>query len=218
MTRTLGSLPPVLPIFPLTGVLLLPRGHLPLHIFEPRYRAMTEAALRTERMIGMVQPRAATSDSVADDADVYPTGCAGRIVSFAETDDGRFLITLRGVCRFAIVEELPLQEGFRRVRADFARYAGDLDASAPGGFDRDRLLDLVRRFLEVRQLGVDWDAINGASDEALVTALAMSCPFAPPEKQPLREAPTLAARGDLLTSIIEIALRDGEDQAPQVLQ
>lgn len=138
------ELPATLPIFPLDGVLLLPHGHLPLHIFEPRYRAMIEAALGERRLIGMIQPRRDYPHPIPDDARIFDVGCAGRIVSFAETDDGRFLVTLRGVCRFRVDEELPLEaNGFRRVRPDFVPYLGDFDADDEatverGGFWRRR--------------------------------------------------------------------------------
>ncbi len=214
----LQDLPDILPIFPLSGVLLLPRGHLPLHIFEPRYRAMTEAALRADRLIGMIQPRTPQNDPVDVPAPVYPIGCAGKIVSFAESDDGRYLITLRGVCRFDIAAELPLQEGFRRIRPDFRPYSHDREANGSGGFDRGRLLSLVRPFLEAKSLNVDWQAIDEASDEALVTALAMSCPFEPSEKQALLEAVDTRARAEMLMSILEIALRDADSPNPPMLQ
>src|SRR5271169_5086480 len=151
-----AALPAILPIFPLTGVLLLPRGRLPLNIFEPRYLAMTRDALAGERLIGMVQP---SDPRVAgDNPAVYQTGCAGRITSFSETDDGRFLITLTGVSRFRIKEELPLLSGYRRVVADWQDFAADRDADA-AGFDRGRLVAGLRSFFTQRQVQADWDAI-----------------------------------------------------------
>ncbi len=218
--QTLSVLPEVLPIFPLPGALLLPRGHLPLHIFEPRYRAMTEAALQSDRLIGMVQPRVVQDDLGGSAVDVYDTGCAGKIVTFAETEDGRYLITLRGVSRFDIAEELSVQDGFRRVRPDFAPYERDqhVDGGGGGHFDREQLLELVHSFLAAKELRVDWQALVDASDEALVTALAMSCPFDPPEKQALLEAPDLSTRAELLISIIEIALRDQDSSRLPILQ
>lgn len=202
----------VLPIFPLSGVLLLPRGHLPLHVFEPRYRNLTEAALGSGRMIGMIQPRRPVSDPVDDDAPLYDTGCTGRIVSFAESDDGRFLITLRGVCRFRIVEELSLIDGYRRVRPDFTRFQHDLKP-AEGVVDRDRMLTVVRRYLDTREMGADWSGVEKASDEALVTALAMACPFEPNEKQALLECPDLTARAEMLITMLQMAVRDVDAQA-----
>ena len=195
------ALPDILPIFPLTGVLLLPRGQLPLNIFEPRYLAMTRDAMDGERLIGMVQP----SDPPIREMNpaVYPTGCAGRITNFSETEDGRFLITLTGVSRFRIKEELPLLSGYRRVTADWQDFAADRDADA-AGFDRSRLTQGLRTFFQQRQVEANWEAIDKAPGETLVTSIAMMCPFAPNEKQALLEAPTLGERALLLTALIEM--------------
>src|SRR5262245_5439138 len=166
-------LPSIIPIFPLTGVLLLPRGRLPLNIFEPRYLAMTRDALAGERLIGMVQP----SDRrvAGDNPPVYPTGCAGRITSFSETDDRRFLITLTGISRFRVREELPLLEGYRRVVPDWHEFAGDLRTEDEPGFDRDRLLRGLRAYFQHHQMQADWDAITAVPGERLVTSIAMIC-------------------------------------------
>jgi Lon protease-like protein len=196
-----GPLPGTLPIFPLTGVLLLPRGRLPLNIFEPRYLAMTRDAMGGERLIGMVQP----CDPPIRELNpaVYPTGCAGRITSFSETDDGRLLITLTGVSRFRIREELPLVSGYRRVAAEWREFAADRDADA-AVFDRSRLVAGLRTFFTQRQVQADWEAIDRAPGEHLVTSIAMMCPFAPNEKQALLEAVTLDERARLLTALIEM--------------
>ncbi len=203
------ALPSILPIFPLAGVLLLPRGRLPLNIFEPRYLAMTRDVLAGERLIGMVQP----SDPMArgSEPSVYPTGCAGRITSFSETDDGRFLITLTGICRFRIREELPLLEGYRRVVPEWREFAHDLDSEDEPGFDRDRLLRGLRTYFLQHQIQADWDAITAVPGERLVTSIAMICPFDPSEKQALLEAPDLDERARLLTAIVEMA---GLNQPP----
>jgi len=203
------ALPSILPIFPLAGVLLLPRGRLPLNIFEPRYLAMTRDALAGERLIGMVQP----SDPSARGSEptVYPTGCAGRITSFSETDDGRFLITLTGICRFRIREELPLLEGYRRVVPEWREFAHDLDSEDEPGFDRDRLLRGLRTYFQQHQIQADWDAITAVPGERLVTSIAMICPFDPSEKQALLEASDLGERARLLTAIVEMA---GLNQPP----
>lgn len=197
------ALPDIIPIFPLTGVLLLPRGRLPLNIFEPRYLAMTRDAMAGERLIGMVQP--ADPPIREMNPDVYPLGCAGRITSFSETEDGRFLITLTGVSRFRIKEELPLLSGYRRVVAAWDDFAGDR-APDEGGFDRARLTQALRSFLSQRRVEADWSAIDQAPGEHLVTSIAMMCPFAPNEKQALLEAKTLGERARLLTALIEMAL------------
>jgi uncharacterized protein len=199
-----AGLPGILPIFPLTGVLLLPRGRLPLNIFEPRYLAMTRDALAGERLIGMVQP----SDPAASGSNppVYPTGCAGRITSFSETEDGRFLITLTGTSRFRIREELPLLEGYRRVVPDWHEFARDLGSEDEPGFDRERLMRGLKGYFQQHQISADWDSITSVSGERLVTSIAMICPFDPSEKQALLEAPDLGERARLLMAIVEMAV------------
>jgi uncharacterized protein len=213
MTGAVGKLPEILPIFPLPGALLLPRGHLPLHIFEPRYRKMTEAALSGERMIGMVQPRDPEIETIGDEGLIYDTGCAGRIISFTEIDGGRFLLTLRGVCRFRIARELPLQDGFRRVRPDYEPYQQDVAEPVGMALDRDTLIGSVHRYVHAKGLTADWPAIKEASDEALVVALSMMCPFEPREKQALLECHDLAALAHLLTSLLEMGIRDADGAA-----
>ena len=213
MSERIGgtALPSILPIFPLTGVLLLPRGRLPLNIFEPRYLAMTRDALAGERLIGMVQP--SDPQAAGDNPPVYPTGCAGRITSFSETDDGRFLITLTGISRFHIREELPLLEGYRRVVPDWRDFARDLAGDDEPSFDRERLLRGLRAYFQHHRIEADWDAITSVPGERLVTSIAMICPFEPSEKQALLEAPDLGERAQLLTAIVEMAAlnppRDG---------
>jgi Lon protease-like protein len=205
-------LPEVLPIFPLVGVLLLPRGRLPLNIFEPRYLAMTRDALGGERLIGMIQPSDPTIGGM--NPPVYSVGCAGRITQFAETDDGRFLITLTGVSRFRIAEELPLLSGYRRVVPDWTPFAQDRDLHDTPQFDRARLIRGLKNFFGQRQLSADWSAIEKAPAEQLVTSIAMACPFVPSEKQALLEAADLEQRAALLTGLVEMAAMQptaGED-------
>jgi Lon protease-like protein len=205
-----SELPASLPIFPLTGVLLLPRGRLPLNIFERRYLAMTEDALKSDRMIGMVQPQEGAGD--AGEPPVYRTGCAGRMTSFSETEDGRYLITLRGVARFDIVEELPFERLYRRVVPDWQPYRCDLEP-LPETIDRGPLLKVLRPFLERRGIAADWSAVEATAGERLVTTVAMLAPFQPSEKQALLEAPSLAARACLLTALIEMSAHDTTDTA-----
>jgi uncharacterized protein len=203
MSKPGDALPDTLPIFPLTGVLLLPRGRLPLNIFEPRYLAMIRDAMQGERLIGMVQP----SDPPIRELNpaVYPLGCAGRITSSSETDDGRFLITLTGVSRFRIREELPLLSGYRRAVAEWDDFTDDRNPDERG-FDRSRLTNGLKSFFSQRQVQADWSAIDQAPGEHLVTSIAMMCPFAPNEKQALLEAKTLDERAQLLTALIEMSL------------
>ncbi len=202
------ALPDILPIFPLTGVLLLPRGRLPLNIFEPRYLAMTRDALGGERLIGMVQPSDPQDDGRGGgglNPPVYPVGCAGRVTQFSETDDGRFLITLTGVSRFRIREELPLLEGYRRVVPDWQPFAHDRERAGKPDFDRERLIRGLKGYFAQRQIQADFEAIEKAPSEYLVTSLAMACPFAPSEKQALLEAADPDERARLLTTLVEMA-------------
>jgi len=193
-------------------VLLLPRGRLPLNIFEPRYLAMTRDALAGERLIGMVQP--SDPQAAGDNPPVYPTGCAGRITSFSETDDGRFLITLTGISRFHIREELPLLEGYRRVVPEWRDFAGDLAGDDEPSFDRERLLRGLRAYFQHHRIEADWDAITSVPGERLVTSIAMICPFEPSEKQALLEAPDLGERAQLLTAIVEMAALNPPHDGP----
>ena len=199
------DLPRVVPIFPLPGVLLLPGGRLPLNIFEPRYLAMVRDALSGERTIGMIQPCAEAPDVGA--ARVYETGCAGRVTAFSETDDGRYLITLTGVIRFDVERELPPIEGYRRVLADYGRFRGDLEEEA-SEIDRERFLETLGCYFEANGIEGDWKAIEEAGDAALVTSLAMMCPFAAPEKQALLEAMSLPERARTMTAIMEMAVHE----------
>ncbi|MAN80065.1 MAG: peptidase S16 [Rhodospirillaceae bacterium] len=205
-----GRLPDVLPIFPLPGALLLPGGQLPLNIFEPRYLAMILDAMAAGRVIGMIQPTPVAGEAPADpdlrDAPaVYPVGCMGRIINFAETGDGRLLITLLGQARFRVAEELPLHGGYRRVRPDFSDYKDDLDDDAAVAYDRDRLVAAAARFFDARGLKADWSSIEDAPDNLLVTSLAMVCPFDLREKQALLESDGPAARAALLTDLLEMS-------------
>jgi uncharacterized protein len=207
-TREPIALPDILPIFPLTGILLLPRGRLPLNIFEPRYLAMTRDALGGARLIGMVQPSDPQDDNRGGGGPnpaVYPVGCAGRVTQFSETDDGRFLVTLTGVSRFRIREELPLLDGYRRIVPDWRPFAHDRERPGKPEFDRERLIRGLKSYFAQRQIQADFDAIEKAPGEYLVTSLAMACPFAPSEKQALLEAADPDERGRLLTTLVEMA-------------
>ena len=200
------NLPKTLPIFPLAGGLLLPRGRLPLHIFEPRYVAMVEDALLGDRMIGMVQP---FDPACREDAPpVYPVGCAGRITAFRDMEDGRYLISLSGLCRFRIGKELEGKRGYRRIEPLWEGFYEDLQEGPAAPLDRARLMGALPGYLEEHEIVTDWETIKGAPDERLVTSLAMVCPFEPNEKQALLEAPTLGERAELLTALVEMAVAD----------
>ena len=194
------ALPETLPVFPLSGVLLLPGGRLPLNIFEPRYLAMTRDALAGQRLIGMVQPR----EEGDDNPEIYGIGCAGRLVSFAETDDGRYLITLQGLIRFEWSQELALEKSYRRVVPIYDRFLADLEEDQQE-IDRPELLTALRGYFEATGIDGDWDAIEQAPNEHLITTLSMGCPFAPPEKQALLEAITLAERSEVITTILKMS-------------
>lgn len=201
----LDELPEIFPLFPLTGALLLPGGRLPLNIFEPRYFAMTEDALSSGRMFAMIQPDAVVSAG-ATGPGLYRVGCLGRLSSFTETDDGRYLITLTGLIRFQVAEEVAMVRGYRRVRGDFAGFAADLDEPAAplGPIGRPALLDALRGYFTRRGFDANWEAIDAMEDTALVTSLAMICPFDPLEKQALLEAPTIADRAETLCTLLRI--------------
>ncbi len=200
-----SSLPDRLPIFPLPEVLLLPGGRLPLHIFEARYLAMVEDALAGHRMIGMIQPMGGAKAS--DDAPpIFPIGGAGRITAFKELDDGRYLITLTGVCRFGVREEVGPCRGYRQVVPDWDRFRDDLDPPPDEPpLDRARLIAGLRLYFESEGISANWDAIQSTSAETLVTSLAMICPFGTQEKQALLEAATLDDRAKLLIGLVEMA-------------
>src|SRR5689334_21590387 len=184
------DLPEVIPVFPLPGALLLPRGQMPLNIFEPRYLAMIDDSLRDgHRLIGMIQPDP-TQDSGSDKPKLFKIGCAGRITQLAETGDGRYLIELTGVARFTIVEELTVATAYRQCRVTFAPFADDFVArKGEDAVDREAVLQALREFLEANNLQADWDGIEKAPNEALVNALSMMSPYGAAEKQALLEAP-----------------------------
>jgi Lon protease-like protein len=198
------ELPETVPVFPLTGVLLLPGGRLPLNIFEPRYLNMVEDALGARRLMAMVQPRQEGSDSTEADPALYGVACLGRIVSFEESPDGRLLLTLLGLNRFRLGEELPLHRGYRRVRADYSPFARDLDEQGEITLDRDRLFEVLKPFAANHGLSFNWDIMRDVDTGPLLTSLAMVCPFEPREKQALLEADTPQARADMIVTLLEM--------------
>lgn len=208
------DLPQVIPVFPLDGALLLPRGQLPLNIFEPRYLNMVDDAMAGDRVIGMLQ----TNGGQKARPGLAPIGCAGRITSFAETSDGRYLITLTGAARFRVLSELPAQSPYRQVRADFAPFEEDLSAAQEDpDFDREQFLDALKAYLTCHSLDVDWDTAQVAPEEALINSLSMALPFDASEKQALLEASDLTARRATLTCLLEIDAAEDADN-PQSMQ
>lgn len=221
-----NDLPASIPVFPLSGVLLLPRGILPLNIFEPRYRNMTSDALVKDGLIGMVQPvdpeevpltpEGRIKNLDGERLPLYSMGCAGKITSCQESPDGRFQLSLTGICRFKLGDEIQTTRGYRRFEADWSEFESDYDVSKTA-LDRMNLLAAMRRYFEINSISVDWAAIDEAEDEWLINALAMSSPFTPAEKQALLEAGDLGSRCDVLTAIAEMAAHalDGSDLRPQ---
>ncbi|MBB2963664.1 LON peptidase substrate-binding domain-containing protein [Methylobacterium sp. R2-1] len=198
--------PAIIPVFPLPGALLLPRGQMPLNIFEPRYLAMVDDALRTERIIGMIQPDPEGGGSPLSPR-LYRVGCAGRISQFAETGDGRYLISLTGVSRFRIESELAVTTAYRRCQVSYDSFAQDFEARAgEEAVDREAVLRTLRNFIEANELQVDWAGIEEAPNEALVNALCMMSPFGVREKQAMLEAPDLKTRAEVLIAVTEMEL------------
>lgn len=202
------QLPETIPVFPLTGVLLLPRGKLPLNIFEPRYLNMVQDALASNRLIGMIQPR---DGGMGNHPPLYDIGCVGRITSFSETEDGRFLITLTGISRFRITGEVPTTRGYRRIIADWSAFAADLDEDEACDLDRASLDSTLRAYFKQQGISANWDSIAQAPLDRLITSLAMICPFDAPEKQALLESPDLNSRAKLLLALVEMAVHQGGD-------
>jgi Lon protease-like protein len=197
-----SDLPGSLPLFPLTGTLLLPRGQLPLNVFEPRYLEMVEYALQGDRLIGMIQPT--QNEETVLRPSLSQVGCAGKIVAFQETNDNRYLITLAGLCRFRLTGEMATSTPWRAGFCDFAPFAGDLAQQDEEEFSRDRLLAALKTYLTNRDMKADWKSVMTAPGEALVNALAMMCPFDPVEKQALLEAPSFQERASTLMALLEM--------------
>jgi Lon protease-like protein len=227
------DLPDELAVFPLSGALLLPWGRLPLNIFEPRYLNMVLDAMSTGRMFGMIQPdqtklnRArATAEHAGSDSNIitlpteppiYSVGCAGRIASFEETDDGRILISLKGLIRFRIAEELQGQKGYRRVKPLYGDFKADMETPPKIDLDRDALMNVLKPYLDAQGMKVNLDVIKNLSDATLVTSLCMICPFDPREKQALLESPALQDRAETLAALLRMGVFDasGKPDGPR---
>lgn len=203
---SLPDLPGTIPLFPLPGALLLPRARLPLHIFEPRYLAMLDDALKTPtRLIGMIQPTAED-----DPPPLHKIGCAGRVTAFSETEDGRYMITLSGVARFRVRSEVEGFTPYRRAEIDWTGFDGDRGPTETDpAFDRAAFMALLGRFFEEHGLSTDWDSLKDADTELLINSLSMLLPLQPEDKQALLEAPSLVTRRETLVTLIEFALRGG---------
>jgi len=210
---TRSDLPETLAVFPLPGAVVLPRGHLPLHLFEPRYLAMLEEALKTpHRLIGMVQPGSGPGG-------LQLIGCAGRITQFAETEDGRYMITLTGISRFRISRDVTGFSPYVKAEISWPDFQRDLGGEEEDpDFDREVFLKLLSRYFEVAGLETDWSSLEEADDELLINSLSMLCPFAVEEKQALLEAPQLVDRRQTLTALMDFTCRGGSSTSDEVLQ
>jgi Lon protease-like protein len=204
----------LIPVFPLDGALLLPGGELPLQIFEPRYLNMVDDAMAGDRLIGMIQ----TQGGARTNPILSKVGCVGRITSYNETSDGRYLITLTGICRFRTGEELSLRTPYRQVRANYGAFEDDLSDEEAGASEaaRARFAKALKRYLNRRELDIDWETAQDAPLEALVNSLCMGLPFEPAEKQAFLEAKDLASRFEALTMLLEIDVGDSDDERPSL--
>lgn len=205
-----SELPDTIPVFPLPGALLLPRSRLPLHLFEPRYLAMCDDMLKTStRLVGMVQPY----DAPGKDGKLHAIGCAGKLTAFSETEDGRYMVTLSGISRFRIVEEVEGFTPYRRCKVDWTGFGRDLGpVEKDDTFNREKFMQALGRFFDDQGLRTDWESLGDAEDELLINSLSMLCPFEPEDKQALLEAPSLTTRRETLVTLIEYALRGGNNE------
>ena len=220
--RQTSDLPETIPIFPLNSVILLPRSNLPLNIFEPRYLQMTDDVLAGERLIGMIQP---LKDDISPDAStenvpaLRTTGCAGRITEFSEMDDGRLLITLTGICRFATENECETSKPYRSFKVDYEDFEDDLE---PGygetNVNRETLLNVLKTYLDIHELDADWDSIHQSSNEFLVNTLSIISPYGPEEKQALLESKDLKTRSEVLIALAEMDIAASNDSSGTTLQ
>ena len=201
----LSDLPKQIPLFPLSGALLLPRTDLPLNVFEPRYLKMIEAAMANDRIIGMIQP---DQNDETEQPKLEKVGCAGRITSYSESEDGRYLITITGICRFMLKREPKIDTPFRQGVVDFKPFAIDLvtGTGAPS-VNRQQLIEAFRQYLEANNMTTNWDEVNSVSTEVLVNTLSLLAPYPPREKQALLEAPDLQSRAEVLVALTELALK-----------
>ena len=204
MIQDWTRLPSTMPVFPLSGALLLPRGALPLNIYEARYRSMVEDTIKGKRVIGMVQPR--VHEGEAQEPPVYDIGCAGRLTAFQELEDGRYIITLTGIRRFRIVEEMARTTPYRMFRVDYADFMQDFEPETAASADRAYFLKLIRQYVDIQGYNVDWDVIENTDTETLIHASSTLAPWAPNEKQALLEAPDIDSRYQTLIALYEMAI------------
>lgn len=207
--ETAKDLPAEIPLFPLTGVLLLPRGELPLNIFEPRYIDMIDDALCSNRLIGIIQPRDADVKSCCGDCETYDVGCAGRITEYSETEDGRYIVTLRGLARFRVTSELPKDKTYRRAQIDWSSFEGDLQHVDCLAIDRTNLKCKLKSYFDQQNMQCCWESIEKTPDQKLMAMLAMVCPLLPSEKQALLEIQDCKKRAEMFMSMLTMAICPG---------
>ena len=206
-----ADLPGTIPVFPLPGALLLPRARLPLHLFEPRYLQMLDDTLKTShRLIGMIQPYEVPGSK---ERKLHTIGCAGRLTQFSETEDGRYMISLSGISRFRVQQEVTGFTPYRRCDVSWDGFGADLgNTEEDTGFERSGFMDLLDRYFEAMSLSTDWESLKEADDELLINSLSMLLPLDPEEKQALLEAPSLTTRRETLVTLLEFALHTGSDE------
>lgn len=204
-TPSAEALPSILPIFPLNGTLILPGTELPLHIFEERYREMFQDSLRSSTLIGIVQPR--SSSELNSSPKLYDVGCIGRIIGFRETEEGRYFVTLHGVCRFELIEEVDSISNYRQFKINCNKFIEDLKHidETVKLLDRNNLFPNLKKFLSKHNINIDLKSLDSVSDSVIVQSLSMTCPFEPNEKQVILEAENIQIRADIIYSLIEMA-------------
>ncbi|MGI9384502.1 MAG: LON peptidase substrate-binding domain-containing protein [Methyloligellaceae bacterium] len=216
------DLPATVAVFPLRGVILLPRSTLPLNVFEPRYLAMVNDVLAGDRMLAVLQPKAPADDDQSPQGKEFPlrkVGGVGRLTAFSETDDGRVLITLTGISRFELAGEQEIDEPYRIIQPDYTPYADDLTrGEGEDDVNREQLLTVLKTYLEAHELTADWDSINHSTNERLVNTLSMISPYGAEEKQALLEAPDLKSRADVLVALAEMELAARDDGTESTMQ
>lgn len=202
--REPADLPKTIPLFPLAGALLLPRTDLPLNIFEPRYLLMIEEAMKGDRVIGIIQPQGSSDNAKPE---LESVGCAGRITSYSETDDGRLFVTITGVCRFIVLKEIETSAPYRQASVDYRPFAVDfVSETGARSVNRDQLIKAFRQYLEANDMSADWNEVEAVSTEVLVNTLSLLAPYPARDKQALLEAPDLKSRADVLVALTELAL------------
>lgn len=217
-----SDLPSEIPVFPLRGAILLPRASLPLNVFEPRYLAMVDWALRNDRVIGVIQPIGGPQEEespLGKDFDLRSVGCVGRLSSYQELDDGRLVITLTGIARYQVLQECSSDTPFRMMQVDYNRFKNDFQQGlGEDAVNREKLLSVLRRYLDANHLQGEWSSIVRASSEQLINALSVMSPYGPEEKQALLEAADLKSRADVLVALAEMELASGGGEAGGTLQ